>query len=215
MSHHAQRRPTASLDVPRFVAVNQARSDQPLTFARVIDERLARAPVAGLRREHAPPGSSRGTRGARLSAHPCCGLARPRARHSPLAPRPPCSRACRSRRSPHGRVADLQEPFREGLAYGAHTGRRARCDHVAWLQCERLGQMRDLLEAVEDHLAGVSILALSSLTNVLMPRSWGSPSSSAVTIHGPSGPCVSNDLPIVIVGVRICQSRTETSFVIV
>ena len=30
----------------------------------------------------------------------------------------------------------------------------------------------------------------------MMPRSCGSPSSSAVTIHGPSGPCVSNDLPM-------------------
>ena len=59
------------------------RNHQPLTFARVIDERLARAPVAGRWSEHTLPGSSRGTRGTRPSAHPCCGLARPQARHSP------------------------------------------------------------------------------------------------------------------------------------
>ena len=55
----------------------------------------------------------------------------------------------------------------------------------------------------------------SSFTHVRSDSPWGSPSSSAVTTHGPSGPCVSKDLPIVIVGVRICQSRTLTSLQIV
>ena len=50
---------------------------------------------------------------------------------------------------------------------------------------------------------------------MLLAVGCGSGSSSVVTIHGPIGQCVSKDLPIVIVGTRICQSRTETSLTIV
>jgi hypothetical protein len=50
----------------------------------------------------------------------------------------------------------------------------------------------------------------SSSTHVRTERSDGS-TASAVTIHGPSGPCVSKLLPGHIVGVSCCQSRTETS----
>ena len=55
----------------------------------------------------------------------------------------------------------------------------------------------------------------SSLTKVRIPSCCGSAISSPVTSQGPSGPWVSNDFPIVIVGARICQSRTETSLAIV
>ena len=51
----------------------------------------------------------------------------------------------------------------------------------------------------------------SPFTQVRKARPCGSPSSSGVTIQGPIGPCVSKLLPIVIVGVRSCQSRTVTS----
>ena len=51
----------------------------------------------------------------------------------------------------------------------------------------------------------------SPLTQVRRRRRWGSPTSSAVTIHGPIGPWVSKDFPSVHVGVRHCQSRTVTS----
>ena len=48
-------------------------------------------------------------------------------------------------------------------------------------------------------------------THVRMPSACGSGISSAVTSQGPIGPCVSKDLPIVMVGLRSCQSRTVTS----
>ena len=51
----------------------------------------------------------------------------------------------------------------------------------------------------------------SPFTQVRRRRPCGSPSSSGVVIQGPIGPCVSNDLPIVQVGTRSCQSRTVTS----
>jgi len=51
----------------------------------------------------------------------------------------------------------------------------------------------------------------SPFTQVRSSSAWGSPTSSGVTSHGPMGPCVSNDFPIVIVGVLSCQSRTLTS----
>ena len=54
----------------------------------------------------------------------------------------------------------------------------------------------------------------SSLTQVLIESAVGSPSSSAVTTQARAGCRVSNDLPIVV-GVRSCQSRTETSLAIV
>ena len=50
-------------------------------------------------------------------------------------------------------VADLQQALGERLAHGADPGRRAGGDHVAGLERERLREVRDLLEAVEDHLA--------------------------------------------------------------
>ena len=46
------------------------------------------------------------------------------------------------------RVADLEQPFRERLAHGADAGRGAGGDDVTRLERERLGQVRDLLEAV-------------------------------------------------------------------
>src|SRR5229473_1977415 len=52
----------------------------------------------------------------------------------------------------------------------------------------------------------------SPLTKQRTVGAWGSGTSSLVTIHGPIGPCVSNDLPIVNVGEWNCQSRAETSF---
>ncbi len=52
----------------------------------------------------------------------------------------------------------------------------------------------------------------SPFTQVRRRKPCGSPTSSAVVIQGPIGPCVSNDLPIVQVGTRSCQSRTLTSF---
>ena len=55
----------------------------------------------------------------------------------------------------------------------------------------------------------------SPLTVVRMCSACGSGISSAETIHGPTGPCVSNDLPIVMVGAFSCQSRTVTSSTIV
>ena len=55
----------------------------------------------------------------------------------------------------------------------------------------------------------------SSLTQVRRRRRWGSGTSSVVTSHGPIGPWVSKDFPIVHVGVRHCQSRTLTSFMTV
>ena len=51
----------------------------------------------------------------------------------------------------------------------------------------------------------------SPLTNVRIPSACGSPTSSGVVIHGPIGPCVSNDLASDHCGVWICQSRTLTS----
>ena len=51
----------------------------------------------------------------------------------------------------------------------------------------------------------------SPFTQVRRARSWGSPTSSAVTIAGPVGPWVSKPFPIIMVGVRHCQSRTLTS----
>ena len=51
----------------------------------------------------------------------------------------------------------------------------------------------------------------SPFTQVRRRSPCGSPTSSAVVSHGPIGPCVSNDLPIVQVGTRSCQSRTDTS----
>ena len=51
----------------------------------------------------------------------------------------------------------------------------------------------------------------SPLTREPMRSASGSATSSAVVIHGPNAQCVSQDLPIVIVGTRICQSRTLTS----
>ena len=55
----------------------------------------------------------------------------------------------------------------------------------------------------------------SSLTQVRIASAPGSPSSSPVTSSGPQGACVSNDLPMVKVGVRHCQSRALTSLMIV
>ena len=55
----------------------------------------------------------------------------------------------------------------------------------------------------------------SSLTQVRMLRAPGSPSSSPVTSSGPHGAWVSNDLPMVKVGVRHCQSRALTSLITV
>ncbi len=42
----------------------------------------------------------------------------------------------------------------------------------------------------------------SPLTHVLRSSAWGSPTSSAVVIHGPNGQWVSQDLPMVKVGTR-------------
>ncbi len=56
-------------------------------------------------------------------------------------------------------------------------------------------QVAASVEAVEDHLARVAVLAALVVDVGLEPSSRGSPSSSAVSSHGPSGPCVSNDLP--------------------
>ncbi len=50
----------------------------------------------------------------------------------------------------------------------------------------------------------------SPFTRVSSPRLPAS-ISSRVTRAGPNGQWVSKDLPIVMVGVRVCQSRTETS----
>ncbi len=55
----------------------------------------------------------------------------------------------------------------------------------------------------------------SSLTQVRMASVSGSPSSSPVTSSGPHGAWVSNDLPMVKVGVRHCQSRALTSLMTV
>ena len=52
---------------------------------------------------------------------------------------------------------------------------------------------------------------MSPFTSVRMPRLCGSPTSSAVTIHGPNGAWVSKDLPICMVRDADCQSRTLTS----
>ena len=51
----------------------------------------------------------------------------------------------------------------------------------------------------------------SPFTKQRMPSACGSPTSSGVTIHGPNGACVSNDLPSTNCVVANCQSRTETS----
>ena len=58
------------------------------------------------------------------------------------------------------RVADLEQALGEGLVGGADAGRRAGGDHVAGLEREGFGEVGDLLEAAEDHLAGVAVLAL-------------------------------------------------------
>ncbi len=47
-----------------------------------------------------------------------------------------------------------------GLAHGAYSGRSAGGDHVARLEREGLGEVRDLLEAVEHHLLRIPVLAL-------------------------------------------------------
>ena len=56
-------------------------------------------------------------------------------------------------------VADLEKALRERLAHGADPGGRAGGDDVARLERERCRQVRDLLEAVVDHLLGVAVLA--------------------------------------------------------
>ena len=57
------------------------------------------------------------------------------------------------------RVADLEQAVGERLAHGADACRGAGGDDVARLERERLGEVRHLLEAVVDHLAGVAVLA--------------------------------------------------------
>ena len=55
----------------------------------------------------------------------------------------------------------------------------------------------------------------SPLTSVIKSRLCGSLISSGVTMAGPKGQCVSNDLPIVKVGTHNCQSLTLKSFAMV
>jgi hypothetical protein len=55
----------------------------------------------------------------------------------------------------------------------------------------------------------------SPFTQVRRSRLCGSGISSGVTMAGPSGQWVSKDFPMVKVGTRSCQSRTETSLQIV
>jgi hypothetical protein len=68
----------------------------------------------------------------------------------------------------------------------------------------------DLLEAV-DHLGAVAVLAQLVVDVGPDAEVVRVAELVGVTTQGPSGPCVSKDLPIVIVGVRSCRSRTETS----
>ena len=101
------------------------------------------------------------------------------------------------------------EPLRR-LHRAADAGRRAGRDHVADFERERGRQVLDLRPAVVDQVARVRVLAELVVDPGADARARaGSPTSSGVTSHGPSGPWVSKDLPIVMVGVRRCQSRTD------
>ena len=53
----------------------------------------------------------------------------------------------------------FSSPSGNGWRTAPIAGGRAGGDDVAGLERERLGEVRDLLEAVEDHLAGVAVLA--------------------------------------------------------
>src|SRR5208337_3580063 len=70
----------------------------------------------------------------------------------------------------------------------------------------------DDVATVENHVRGRSALAHMAVDHVVIVSRRASEISSAVTIQGPKGPCVSKDLPSVTVGLLNCQSRTLRSF---
>jgi hypothetical protein len=88
----------------------------------------------------------------------------------------------------------------------------AQLDHVARLQVARWLEPVTSAATLKIILPVVPCWRRSPLTVVHTSRAWGSPTSSAVTSQGPTGPKVSALLPLVVVPpCSIWKARSDTS----